>query len=144
VARREPAAREPPASHDGRRRGFTVASGGDGVDVAPGNGACADAGGACTLRAAIMEANALPGTDAIAVTATGTITLGSALPALAHDVSITGPSAGVLTIDAGAARQRPRRDRRRTATVADLSLTGGNGGPSNTGGGSPQLRSPRP
>src|SRR6187455_2320270 len=67
--------------------GFTVASGGDGVDVAPGNGACADAGGACTLRAAITEANALPGTDAIAVTATGTITLGSALPALAHDVS---------------------------------------------------------
>jgi len=45
--------------------GFTVASGGDGVDVAPGNGACADAGGACTLRAAIMEANATPDADRI-------------------------------------------------------------------------------
>lgn len=44
---------------------FTVDSTGDAVDVAPGDGACATAGGSCTLRAAIQETNALPGTDAI-------------------------------------------------------------------------------
>ena len=35
----------------------------------PGDGVCADAGGACTLRAAIEETNALPGADAIVVPA---------------------------------------------------------------------------
>jgi hypothetical protein len=37
------------------------------VDAAPGNGACASAGGNCTLRAAIQEANALAGADTIVV-----------------------------------------------------------------------------
>ena len=37
---------------------FVVDSIGDAVDVAPGNGACATSGNACTLRAAIQEANA--------------------------------------------------------------------------------------
>lgn len=37
---------------------FTVNSTADGVDASPGNGVCATAGGVCTLRAAVMEANA--------------------------------------------------------------------------------------
>ena len=40
----------------------------DAVDAVPGDGACAALGGGCTLRAAVMEANALPGPDRIFVT----------------------------------------------------------------------------
>ncbi|AEI39004.1 Ig-like domain repeat protein [Paenibacillus mucilaginosus] len=49
---------------------FTVNHTADTVDAAPGNGVCADASdasGKCTLRAAIMESNALPGADTINV-----------------------------------------------------------------------------
>jgi CSLREA domain-containing protein len=37
----------------------------DAVDAAPGNGRCQTAGGVCTLRAAVQEANAQPGEDEI-------------------------------------------------------------------------------
>src|SRR5437870_10369966 len=48
---------------------FTVNSTLDAVDASPGDGLCADATGACTLRAAIMETNALPGADEITLPA---------------------------------------------------------------------------
>lgn len=49
---------------------FTVNSTVDAVDVNPGDGECETAvAGQCTLRAAVMEANALPGTDSIQVPA---------------------------------------------------------------------------
>ena len=44
---------------------FTVNSTADTVDETPGDGTCADSTGACTLRAAVMEADALAGTDTI-------------------------------------------------------------------------------
>lgn len=44
---------------------FTVDSTADAVDVNPGDGVCAAASGPCTLRAAIMEANAFGGPDII-------------------------------------------------------------------------------
>jgi CSLREA domain-containing protein len=44
---------------------FTVNSTADAVDANPGDGICATFGGVCTLRAAIMEANALPGADSL-------------------------------------------------------------------------------
>ncbi|MEO8669753.1 MAG: choice-of-anchor Q domain-containing protein [Tahibacter sp.] len=53
---------------------FTVDSVNDTIDSAPGNGVCADSLGACTLRAAVQEANALPGNDAITLPV-GTVTL---------------------------------------------------------------------
>ena len=65
----------------------------DGGDSAPGNGICAASGGACTLRAAIQEANALAGTDTIQFAiASGvqTIDVGSALPAVTSPVVIDG------------------------------------------------------
>jgi len=37
----------------------------DTVDASPGEGICADVAGLCTLRAAIMETNALPGADVV-------------------------------------------------------------------------------
>lgn len=59
---------------------FEVTSDGDASDVLPGDGACRDAGGACTLRAAIEEANAFPGHDLVSmewrtVTTDGGLTL---------------------------------------------------------------------
>jgi large repetitive protein len=53
---------------------FTVNSTADTVDASPGNGICADASNNCTLRAAIMETNALAGADTITLPA-GTYTL---------------------------------------------------------------------
>lgn len=47
---------------------FVVDSTADVVDATPGDGFCDDGTGACTLRAAVMEANALPGDDAIDLT----------------------------------------------------------------------------
>ncbi|MBI2760816.1 MAG: DUF11 domain-containing protein [Chloroflexi bacterium] len=48
---------------------FTVDSTADAVDDNPGNGACHTAANTCTLRAAIMEANALAGADIITLPA---------------------------------------------------------------------------
>ncbi|MEX0753578.1 MAG: choice-of-anchor Q domain-containing protein [Actinomycetota bacterium] len=46
---------------------FTVDVTTDGVDAIPGNGSCATAGGDCTLRAALMESNALAGAQTVVV-----------------------------------------------------------------------------
>lgn len=57
---------------------FTVDSTRDESDAIPGDGLCASASGACTLRAAIMETNTLPGVDTII------------LPPGTYDLSIPG------------------------------------------------------
>ena len=59
---------------------FAVNNTADVVDAAPGNGVCATAGGVCTLRAAIQEANADPGGDTITLPA-GTYKLILGVPA---------------------------------------------------------------
>jgi hypothetical protein len=48
---------------------FVVGTQVDSTDAAPGDGICADAEGACSLRAAIIETNALVGTDTIEIPA---------------------------------------------------------------------------
>jgi CSLREA domain-containing protein len=74
---------------------FVVDSIADSVDVNPGDGVCADALGRCTLRAAIMEANALPGPQSIDIPA-GTYTLTiegvDEDEAATGDLDITGPT----------------------------------------------------
>jgi hypothetical protein len=58
--------------------------------------------GAGSLRQAISDANSLAGTDIIDATGiTGTITLLSTLPIVTESVTINGPTAGNLTLDAG-------------------------------------------
>jgi len=47
---------------------FEVDSTADAVDLDPGDGLCLSAAGECTLRAAVMQANASPGTDTIDLT----------------------------------------------------------------------------
>jgi len=53
---------------------FTVNDTIDSVDINPGNGVCATESGSCSLRAAVMEANALQGADTISLSA-GTYTI---------------------------------------------------------------------
>jgi CSLREA domain-containing protein len=66
---------------------FLVNSTKDAVDIVPGDGVCATDTGECTLRAAIQEANALPGADIIQLPA-GTYTL--SIPGANEDAAATG------------------------------------------------------
>jgi CSLREA domain-containing protein len=80
---------------------FTVDTTGDAVDVTPGDGLCATAAGECTLRAAIQEANASPGRDAVQFNASlagQTITLTNGDLPISADLDIFGPGATSLTI----------------------------------------------
>ncbi|RMG27152.1 MAG: hypothetical protein D6730_07780 [Bacteroidetes bacterium] len=67
---------------------FIVNSLGDNPDLLAGDGVCLDATGSCSLRAAIEEANALPGRDSIAFAIAGagpfTIAPSSTLPSIAE------------------------------------------------------------
>lgn len=80
---------------------FAVDTTDDTVDVTPGDGICADAAGDCSLRAAIIEANALPGVEEIALVDGATYQL--TLPGGLEDQSFTGDldirSAVVITGD---------------------------------------------
>jgi predicted outer membrane repeat protein len=104
---------------------FVVNDTRDLVDAGVGNGECRTSAGTCTLRAAIQEANALPGADAIQVPA-GTyeiiipprnennITMGDL--DVTDSLTITGAGAGSTIIDgglppAGAPPDRPGLDR---------------------------------
>jgi hypothetical protein len=82
---------------------FVVNDNGDAADVNPGNGSCdtnAAAGDQCTLRAAIQEANAIFGNDTITFSLVpgSTITLNTALPDIAGNLTITGPGSSLLTV----------------------------------------------
>lgn len=76
---------------------FTVNSLADTSDAEPGNGVCANAGGQCTLRAAIEEANALSGDDTIIFSVIGTINLTGPLPSLSN-MTINGPGSSLVTV----------------------------------------------
>lgn len=65
---------------------FTVDTRDDTVDLNPGDGLCADANGDCSLRAAVMEANALPGIEEIRVSSSHLLTR----PEVADDTDATG------------------------------------------------------
>lgn len=67
---------------------FVVNTLDDSVDVAPGDGACADANGLSSLRAAIQEANASPGTDKIKLPSGYTLFL--TLTGASEDLGATG------------------------------------------------------
>ena len=71
---------------------FVVNTTADTADALPGDGICADSGNACSLRAAVQEANALAGRDTIQLGA-ATYVLSGALGddlALSGDLDITG------------------------------------------------------
>lgn len=76
---------------------FTVDTTVDTPDANPGNGACADATGACSLRAAVEEANASIGVDTIHVPAE-TFILGEPL-VIEDDLFLRGAGRTATTID---------------------------------------------
>jgi hypothetical protein len=66
---------------------FGVDTTADAIDAIPGDGVCATAAGTCSVRAAILEANALPGPDVVSIPA-GTYTL--SIPGIDEDLGATG------------------------------------------------------
>src|SRR5206468_1502372 len=103
----------PPALGAPAGQTFTVNSAADAPDVAPGDSHCETAPGnhVCTLRAAIQEANRLPGADTIALQANTTYLLsrsGADDDSLRGDLDITdsvnllGAGPDSTLIDAGA------------------------------------------
>jgi uncharacterized repeat protein (TIGR01451 family) len=91
---------------------FTVNDSGDASDATPGDGVCATSSAVCTLRAAVMEANALAAVPCAPLTinfsVTGVISLATALPALNHpNLTISGPGASQLTVRRSTAMGTP-------------------------------------
>ena len=107
--------------------GFTVNSTTDAVDANPGDGVCATAplpneGVRCTLRAAILEANALGGAQAITLPA-GTFIL--TLPGANEDLGVTGDLDIWATVTiAGAGASQTIVDGNRLDRVFDVVLGG--------------------
>jgi CSLREA domain-containing protein len=131
---------------------FTVNSTGDASDAKPGSGICGTLPGAsktdpdtgpCTLRAAIQEANAFAGTDIIQFNLApgSTITVPTALPDLSTNITINGPGADLLIVDANADGSNPFRvfnvTVAGTVTLTGITITGGAlpGGGSGAGAG---------
>ena len=90
---------------------FEVDTGTDTVDAHPGDGACADAEGHCSLRAAIIETNALAGEDRIelpagtflfAIAGEGEDAAGAGDLDITDDIAIEGAGSDATAIDAGA------------------------------------------
>jgi len=83
-----------------RARGasFLVTGDGDAADAIPGDRVCATASGDCTLRAAVEEANALPGADVISVPP-GKYRLAAGTLAVAEDLTITGGGSHATVLD---------------------------------------------
>jgi hypothetical protein len=124
---------------------FTVTSFSDGIDIAPGDGICqAPASTGCTLRAAVMEANDLAGTDTIIVPA-GTYIL--TLPGTNEDEAVTGDldildnieinGSGMSTtiIDGGGIdRVFDNRSSEVVVRISKLTIQGGSPPPNDQGG----------
>src|SRR2546426_3780585 len=122
---------------------FTVNDTADAVDAVLGDGTCATAGGTCTLRAAIQEANALPGPDTIMVPAgTYLLTIEGRDEDLAvtgdlditDDVTITGAGADRTILDGnGIDRifdiELPTSRVAIVVAIAALTIRNGNSGP---------------
>lgn len=115
-----------------RAAAFTVTTTDDTIDVLPGDGVCADGSGACSLRAAVMEANASPGADTIDVPA-GTYLFTQAGGAgdetdpskddldVTEDLTINGAGAALTVINAN---ERDRAFHVPFDSGASLTLTG--------------------
>lgn len=104
---------------------FTVNSLLDTPDVTPGDGTCANANGACTLRAAIQEANSFLGDDTINISTAGTINLTGALPILSSNITINGPGSGLLTVRRDTGGNYRIFQSSGTSSISGLTITNG-------------------
>jgi CSLREA domain-containing protein len=111
---------------------FTVNTTADTVDDNPGNGVAEDVSGNTSLRAAIMEANALGGSHEIVLSA-GTYTLTGGELEITTGLTVTGAGAGVTIIDGGGIDRVFHISFGGNATITDLTIQ--NGGNVSHGGG---------
>jgi CSLREA domain-containing protein len=124
-----PALAAPAAHASAATLSFTVTSTADAPDAHPGDGVCATAGGACTLRAAVDEANAQPSGSTISVSipsgtytlSLGQLTISRNVVALkgarAGQIFVVGQNSRLLSVSAGA-----------RVKVEGMTLKGGNAG----------------
>lgn len=103
---------------------FAVGSGRDAADIAPGDGVCDSGDGTCTLRAAVQEANALPGADTITLAAQKYSIASTAL-SIADDLVIIGPGAALCTIRGKRKTRLFRIDSGVQAVLSGMTLEGG-------------------
>jgi CSLREA domain-containing protein len=119
---------------------FSVNSTGDATDAGPGDTVCETAGGVCTLRAAITEANALAGNDVINVPI-GTINVGATYT-ITSNIEIVG--AGASTVLDGGGSAAVMQVSSGTATIRNLVIEDGDDGSAGGGlrvqGGTAELR----
>jgi CSLREA domain-containing protein/uncharacterized repeat protein (TIGR01451 family) len=105
-------------------RTYTVNSTGDSHDANPGDGVCADSTGACTLRAAIEEANADTGVTQINVPAgTITLTLGELNPTAS--MFITGAGASSTIVDQTTSSSRVFDVSSGSTEISGMTIEGG-------------------
>jgi len=123
---------------------FHVDDTGDAVDLTPGDGICATAGAACTLRAAVQEANALAGEDRIRVPAgTYALTIAGAFENagaagdldLAGRLRIVGQGPEATIVDAGGLDRAIDVGPDARVTLVHLAVRGGKASNTETGGG---------
>jgi CSLREA domain-containing protein len=137
----------PAASTPALAASFAVTSAADSPDANLGDGRCADSAGACTLRAAVMQANALAGPDSIMLPAgvyrltrsgTGENSAASGDLDVSGQLSIVGAGAGTTIVDAGGLSTPDRTlhilGGAGAVSLAGLTLTGGRLNDSSAGG----------
>src|SRR5437016_945012 len=116
---------------------FVVNTTADTADALPGDGRCADSGGACSLRAAVQEANALAGPDTIQLAAATYVLSGAAGDDLAlsgdlditGDLTLTGAGTASTIIDGGGVDRVLDIDPSGagvSVTISNLTVRGGN------------------
>src|SRR4051812_34691026 len=97
------------------------------------DGVCAVAGGGCTLRAAIAEANGTMGADEIALPARNYVLTIATQLVVSNSVTITGEGARTTTIDAGG-DSRVLMISGGIVQISGVAITGGAGGQAGGGG----------
>jgi CSLREA domain-containing protein len=137
------AAATAPAGHATAALRLGVDSTADAPDVTPGDGHCRAATGACTLRAAVMEANRNPGSTIVVPAGRYSLSIPPKLGLHFQDYTLADAAHGNLkilapTAIAGAGADRTVVDGRgldrvftvlRPATVSGLTVTGGRAAP---------------
>ncbi len=104
-------------------------------DVTP-PGQCATSGvGSCTLREAILYANAAGGTDTITFGVSGTITLNSRLPGITSNLTINGQGQNIIVDGAGNVRVLTVKATSAKVTLLNFTIAHGKcSGPGNAAG----------
>jgi len=126
---------------------FIVTTEEDEPDAAPGDGTCATAAERCSLRAAVEEANALPGLDRIYLsTLASRFLLQNGPLVLSGELEISGREARFAVIDAGGASRVielvPRDGEPVSARLAGVTLDNGYAGPADPNGGAVSIADP--